>query len=150
MHPAPSIILFTTLSGLGFGLLIWLGVDPTPPTGWVAFAFYAIAYALALSGLAASSFHLGRRDRALKAFRQWRTSWLSREAWMAALALGHPRRLVIHDLLELDRPEIDEQTLDEQTLEHHALLWPRLGRQAPRPRAECRGPCWRAPCRRLL
>lgn len=88
MHPAPSIILFTTLSGLGFGLLIWLGVDPMPPTGWVAFAFYAIAYALALSGLAASSFHLGRRDRALKAFRQWRTSWLSREAWMAALALG--------------------------------------------------------------
>ncbi|WP_370049816.1 MULTISPECIES: dimethyl sulfoxide reductase anchor subunit family protein [Salipiger] len=88
MHPAPSIILFTTLSGLGFGLLIWLGVDPTPPTAWVAFAFYAIAYALALSGLAASSFHLGRRDRALKAFRQWRTSWLSREAWLAALALG--------------------------------------------------------------
>ena len=88
MHPAPSIILFTTLSGLGFGLLIWLGVDPTPPTGWVAFVFYAIAYALALTGLAASSFHLGRRDRALKAFRQWRTSWLSREAWLAALGLG--------------------------------------------------------------
>lgn len=88
MHPAPSIILFTTLSGLGFGLLVWLGVDPTPPTGWVAFAFYAIAYALALVGLAASSFHLGRRDRALKAFRQWRTSWLSREAWLAVLALG--------------------------------------------------------------
>ena len=88
MHPAPSIILFTTLSGLGFGLLIWLGVDPTPLTGWVAFVFYAIAYALALSGLAASSFHLGRRDRAFKAFRQWRTSWLSREAWLAALALG--------------------------------------------------------------
>ena len=26
MHPAPSVILFTTLSGLGFGLLFWLGL----------------------------------------------------------------------------------------------------------------------------
>ena len=43
MHPARSIILFTTLSRLGFGLLAWLGIDPTPPTGWVAFVFFAIA-----------------------------------------------------------------------------------------------------------
>ncbi|MDP5326223.1 MAG: dibenzothiophene desulfurase, partial [Paracoccaceae bacterium] len=26
MHPAPSLIIFTTLSGLGFGLLFWLGL----------------------------------------------------------------------------------------------------------------------------
>ncbi|MCR8549084.1 dimethyl sulfoxide reductase anchor subunit [Salipiger sp. P9] len=88
MHPARSIILFTTLSGLGFGLLVWLGIDPTPPTGWVAFVFFAIAYALALGGLAASSFHLHHRERALKAFSQWRTSWLSREAWGAAASLS--------------------------------------------------------------
>ena len=25
MHPAPSIIAFTVLSGLGFGLIFWLG-----------------------------------------------------------------------------------------------------------------------------
>lgn len=87
MHPAPSIILFTTLSGLGFGLLFWLGIDATPATGKIAFAFYAIGFAFALSGLAASAGHLGRPERALKAFSQWRSSWLSREAWIACAAL---------------------------------------------------------------
>ena len=46
MHPARSIILFTTLSGLGFGLLVWLGIDAQAPTGWVGFIFFVIAYAL--------------------------------------------------------------------------------------------------------
>ncbi|MFW2542711.1 dimethyl sulfoxide reductase anchor subunit family protein [Primorskyibacter sp. 2E107] len=88
MHPAPSIIAFTTLSGLGFGLLVWLGIDPDPPTGLVGFAFFAIAFALSGGGLLFSAFHLGRKERALKAFTQWRSSWLSREAWAAAGALG--------------------------------------------------------------
>ena len=88
MHPAPSIIAFTTLSGLGFGLLFWLGIDPDPARGWVAVGFYVIACALAGGGLLASAFHLGRPERALKAFSQWRTSWLSREAWAAAAALA--------------------------------------------------------------
>ena len=87
MHPAPSVILFTTLSGAGFGLLFFLGFDATPPTGWTAFAFFAIGYALGLGGLLASTFHLGHPERALKAFTQWRTSWLSREAWASAAAL---------------------------------------------------------------
>ena len=26
MNPAPSVIIFTTLSGAGFGLLVWLGL----------------------------------------------------------------------------------------------------------------------------
>ena len=87
MHPAPSIILFTTLSGLGFGLLFWLGIDPTAPTGWVAFAFFAIGYVLAVGGLLFSTRHLGRPERFLKAFTQWQSSWLSREAWAAVAAL---------------------------------------------------------------
>jgi DMSO reductase anchor subunit len=87
MHPAPSIILFTTLSGLGFGMLAFLGLDVPAPRGWVAFWFFLIAYALAVGGLAASTFHLGHPERALKAFTQWRSSWLSREAWLAVLAL---------------------------------------------------------------
>ena len=87
MHPAPSIIAFSTFSGLGLGLLFWLGIDPTAPTGWVAFAFFAIAYALAVGGLISSTFHLGRPERAIKAFTQWQTSWLSREAWCAVAAL---------------------------------------------------------------
>lgn len=87
MHPAPSVIIFTTLSGLGFGLLIWLGLGLSVPTGWVAFAFFAIAYLLAVGGLLASVFHLGHPERAPKAFTQWRTSWLSREAWLSVGAL---------------------------------------------------------------
>lgn len=88
MHPAPSIILFTTLSGLGFGMLAFLGLDAAPPTGWSALAFLVIAYSLAVGGLLASTFHLGHPERALKAFTQWRSSWLSREAWVALLALS--------------------------------------------------------------
>jgi DMSO reductase anchor subunit len=87
MHPAPSIIAFSTFSGLGLGLLFWLGVDNTAPTGWVGFAFFAIAYILAAGGLISSTFHLGRPERAIKAFTQWQTSWLSREAWSAVAAL---------------------------------------------------------------
>ena len=87
MHPAPSVILFTTLSGLGFGLLFWLGLGYPAVTGWTAFAFFAIAYLLAVGGLLASTFHLGHPERALKAFTQWRTSWLRREGWMSVAAL---------------------------------------------------------------
>ncbi|SFD88923.1 DMSO reductase anchor subunit [Sulfitobacter brevis] len=87
MHPAPSVIIFSTFSGLGFGLLAWLGIGLPAVTGWVAFVFYVIAYLLAVGGLIASTFHLGHPERALKAFTQWRTSWLSREGWLAVLAL---------------------------------------------------------------
>lgn len=87
MHPAPSVIFFSTFSGLGFGLLIWLGLGIPAVTGWSAFAFFAVAYVLAVGGLISSTFHLGHPERALKAFTQWRSSWLSREGWCAVLAL---------------------------------------------------------------
>lgn len=87
MHPAPSVIFFTTFSGLGFGLLFFLGLGFPAVTGWTAFAFFAIAYVMSVGGLMASTFHLGRPERAIKAFTQWRSSWLSREAWCAVGAL---------------------------------------------------------------
>lgn len=87
MHPAPSVIIFTVCSGLGFGLLTWLGLGANDPTGLIAFVFYAIAYALAVGGLLASTFHLGNPQRFLLAFTQWKTSWLSREAWLSVAAL---------------------------------------------------------------
>ena len=86
MHPAPSVIIFTTLSGLGFGLCFFSAGMPAPK-GLVAFIFFAIAYALAVGGLLSSTFHLGHPERAIKAFSQWKTSWLSREAWLAVAAL---------------------------------------------------------------
>jgi DMSO reductase anchor subunit len=87
MHPAPSVIIFSTLSGLGFGLLFWLGLRTEPPVGLAAFAWFALAYLLAVGGLIASTFHLGHPERAWKAFSQWRTSWLSREGIAAVATL---------------------------------------------------------------
>lgn len=87
MHPAPSVIFFTVFSGLGFGLLTFLGIGLPTVTGLNAFIFFAIAYLCAVGGLIASTFHLGHPERAIKAFSQWRSSWLSREACCAVAAL---------------------------------------------------------------
>jgi sulfite dehydrogenase (quinone) subunit SoeC len=87
MHPAPSVILFSTLSGLGFGFLAFLGWGALLPSGWQAFLLWALGYGLAVAGLLAATFHLGNPKNALKAFSQWRTSWLSREAWASVAAL---------------------------------------------------------------
>lgn len=101
MHPAPSLIVFTVLSGLGFGHLAFLGMGLVPVTGWAAFWQFALGYGLVLVGLSASALHLGHPERALKAFSQWRTSWLSREAWLAASTLvvmaPHAAALVFFD-----------------------------------------------------
>ncbi|MEM7406421.1 MAG: DmsC/YnfH family molybdoenzyme membrane anchor subunit [Pseudomonadota bacterium] len=87
MNPAASIIVFTSLSGTGFGLMFWLGLGFPHVTGWTAFWYFTVAYGLAVVGLTASAFHLGNPQRALKAFTQYRTSWLSREAWLSVMTL---------------------------------------------------------------
>ena len=87
MHPAPSVIIFTTLSGLGFGLFAFLGLGLPDVSDWVAFVFFAVAYALSCAGLVASTFHLGNPKNAIYAFSQWRSSWLSREGIMAVATL---------------------------------------------------------------
>lgn len=90
MHPARSVIFFTTASGAGYGLMIWLallaimGLLPQEPAfGLVAFG---LGFALIVSGLLSSTFHLGRPERAWRALSQWRSSWLSREGVAAILA----------------------------------------------------------------
>jgi DMSO reductase anchor subunit len=87
MHPAPSVILFSVLSGLGFGMLAWLGFAKPPVMGMNAFIFFFIAYALAVGGLLSATFHLGNPKNSLKAFSQWRSSWLSREGVCSVVAL---------------------------------------------------------------
>ena len=83
MRPAWSILLFTTLAGLGQGLFLGLlGVETFAAPGWHAGTLAGVAWgALALlgAGLVASVFHLGHPERAWRAASQWRTSWLSRE-----------------------------------------------------------------------
>ena len=44
MHPAPSVIFFTAFSGLGFGLLAWLGLGLPAVTGLTAFAMYFLGW----------------------------------------------------------------------------------------------------------
>ena len=88
MHPSPSVIIFTALSGIGFGLLVFLGLKMPDVTGVLAFIFFAIGFGLAVGGLISSTFHLGRPERSLKAFKQWRSSWLSREAIAAVFTLS--------------------------------------------------------------
>ena len=87
MHPSPSVIIFTALSGLGFGLLVFLGLKMPDVTGVLAFIFFVIGFGLAVGGLISSTFHLGRPERSIKAFKQWRSSWLSREAIAAVFTL---------------------------------------------------------------
>ncbi|NOX40567.1 MAG: dimethyl sulfoxide reductase anchor subunit [Alphaproteobacteria bacterium] len=87
MNPAPSVIIFTALSGLGFGLMFWLGFGFPHVSGWTALGYFFLAYALAVGGLLASTLHLGNPQRAMKAFSQWRTSWLSREGVAAVITL---------------------------------------------------------------
>jgi sulfite dehydrogenase (quinone) subunit SoeC len=98
MNPAYSVILFTTASGAGYGLLAWLGAvgGAHGRASTMGFAFTSVFIALALitTGLLSSTFHLGRPERAWRAFSQWRSSWLSREGvaailtYPAALAFG--------------------------------------------------------------
>jgi DMSO reductase anchor subunit len=91
MHPALSIVFFTTASGAGFALLFLLGLGVPlgllPQSPWFGFAALAVAIGLAGAGLVSSAFHLGRPERAWRAFSQWRSSWLSREGVLSVLAL---------------------------------------------------------------
>jgi DMSO reductase anchor subunit len=79
MHPAPSVIIFTIFSGLGFGLFFLLGLGFFLADYWLNFLLFFLAYGFSIIGLLSSLFHLGNPQRFLKAFSQWRTSWLSRE-----------------------------------------------------------------------
>jgi len=106
MNPAPSIIVFTVLSGLGFGMMAFLAAGFLVLSGWAALIGWGIGYGLTLAGLAASTFHLGNPQRALLAFRQWRSSWLSREAWAAVLALLALAPCALSDWLGFDWPMV--------------------------------------------
>ena len=83
MNPAYSVILFTTASGAGYGLLALLGLVGFNhgPVSNFAFGLVAVVVALGLItvGLLSSTFHLGHPERAWRAFSQWKSSWLSRE-----------------------------------------------------------------------
>ena len=106
MNPAYSVILFTTASGAGYGLLALLGLVGFNhgPASSFAFGLVAVVSALGLItvGLLSSTFHLGHPERAWRAFSQWRSSWLSREGvasvltYVPALLFGATWTDIIH------------------------------------------------------
>jgi DMSO reductase anchor subunit len=85
MHPAFSIIVFTTLSGLGYGLAAVLGLGILDPAAIATKLAHITALAMIGVGLMSSTLHLGNPQRAWRALSQWRSSWLSREGVMALL-----------------------------------------------------------------
>ena len=115
MHPAWSILLFTTTAGLAQGLVVVLALacllGAAPHASFLAAALAAAAVLLA-AALVASFFHLGHPRRAWRAALMWRTSWMSREVivlpvfivvvfgWSASTASGASATLT-HALLPL-------------------------------------------------
>ncbi|PSH69795.1 DMSO reductase [Phyllobacterium brassicacearum] len=83
MHPATSIIVFTALSGLGYGLAVVLGLGFFDPSLLSTKIAYLASLMLIGIGLLSSLLHLGNPQRAWRALTQWRSSWLSREGVMA-------------------------------------------------------------------
>jgi sulfite dehydrogenase (quinone) subunit SoeC len=74
------------------------------PSGWAAFFLWGLGYALAVAGLLAATFHLGNPKNGLKAFTQWRTSWLSREAWASVATLVLLAPVALSDIFGLGLP----------------------------------------------
>jgi DMSO reductase anchor subunit len=88
MHPAPSIVFFTVLSGLGLGMMAWIGLGIGPDGGIFPWLASGLALAAVAGGGVCSTGHLGRRENAWRAFSQWRSSWLSREACLMVAAMA--------------------------------------------------------------
>jgi len=89
MHPAKSVIFFTTASGAGYGLLVlFILLDlagQIPADTIVTWSGLGCALGLVTAGLLSSTLHLGHPERAWRALSQWRSSWLSREGLLAMI-----------------------------------------------------------------
>ncbi|TIV69463.1 MAG: dimethyl sulfoxide reductase anchor subunit [Mesorhizobium sp.] len=96
MHPAFSVVFFTTATGAGYGLLALLGLlgglGFVPADFRLGVVGMTLALGLIIVGLLSSTGHLGRPERAWRAFSQWRSSWLSREG-VASVATFIPAGL---------------------------------------------------------
>ena len=91
MHPAKSVIFFTTISGAGFGLIALLSLALSFGMAQFDIGLFTaaiIAVGLSSAGLISSTFHLANPQRAWHAFSQYQSSWLSREGVLSVLTLG--------------------------------------------------------------
>ncbi len=89
MHPAFSVISFTTLLGAAQGLVVALSVlELAGVTIPQLLGLLTFAVLLLVISLGASFFHLGHPERAWRAAAMWRTSWLSREVIVLPLFIA--------------------------------------------------------------
>jgi DMSO reductase anchor subunit len=91
MHPAWSILLFTTTAGASQGLVVVLALAclaGLPLGGAFLGSALAVAAVLLVLALVASFFHLGHPGRAWRAALMWRTSWMSREVIVLPAFIG--------------------------------------------------------------
>ncbi|NRB30981.1 MAG: dimethyl sulfoxide reductase anchor subunit [Rhizobiaceae bacterium] len=86
MHPALSVISFTTLSGAGYGLAFVLATGHGNPGALSTKIAWFVALALITIGFLSSTLHLGNPQRAWRAVSQWKSSWLSREGCMCFIS----------------------------------------------------------------
>ena len=87
MHPAYSVIFFTTASGAGYGLIALMAMfgilNGVPLDPWFGVIGFGIGALLVTGGLLSSTAPLGHPERAWRAYSQWKSSWLSREGVLA-------------------------------------------------------------------
>lgn len=97
MNPALSVIFFSTISGAGYGLWFWWAsslLGHNRDFGIRDYVTLAMGALFVIAGLLSSTLHLGRKERAWRAFSQWRSSWLSREG-VAAILCFIPAGLIV-------------------------------------------------------
>ena len=111
MHPAFSVIVFTTLSGTGFGLWFWLALrialgDRAQWFDGLGWALGLIAGgALVAAGVIASLWHLGKPARVWRAFSQWRSAWMSREGVFALLCFTIAFAMILVQSVVIELPD---------------------------------------------
>ncbi len=95
MSPELSIIILTVLAGAGQGLFVFIvagdyaGLMKGASLSENALiAGAVVSFVLTLVGALASLFHLTHPERGVKAVKQWKSSWLSREALFLPLFQG--------------------------------------------------------------
>lgn len=111
MHPAFSVIVFTTLTGTGFGLWFWIALrialgdraEWFDGLGWVLGLIAGAA--LVATGVVASLWHLGKPARVWRAFSQWRSSWMSREGVFAIACFAVAAAMIAIQSVLIESPD---------------------------------------------
>ena len=96
MKPDKAVIYFTVSSGTGYGIIISLLTlffnNEININFNIKLLIASFSLFLIVSGLLASTIHLGHPERAWRALSQWKSSWLSREG-VAAIITFFPLNL---------------------------------------------------------